>query len=100
MKRIQWVRFTKRTNFPKLGYLMHRLKAARIPCRLSRYESFHAPILEIAGFAEPAAWAILEERYTLSGKASPRGSVTLDDLPDDARCFDMFADETPSHKTP
>lgn len=43
---MSWARLCKRTNYPKLGWLMEQLKDAGIEYRLNGY-SFHAPILEV-----------------------------------------------------
>jgi len=53
-----WVRFTKRTNDPKLRWLERQLTVAGIRHRRNGY-SFHAPILEVPEHQEDAAWAIL-----------------------------------------
>jgi len=62
-----WAVFTRRTNLPKLGWLMRQLQEAGIPHRLHGL-SFHAPILWVRKADEDRAWAIL----------SP-----VDDMPDD-----------------
>lgn len=55
---MKWVRFTKRTDDPKLAWLERRLRAAGIPSRRNGY-SFHAPILEVPKDKLDAAWEIL-----------------------------------------
>lgn len=54
----KWVRFTKRTNDPKLTWLEHRLAEAGIPSKRDGY-SWHAPILAVPESKFDAAWAIL-----------------------------------------
>jgi len=66
-----WAVFTRRTNLPKLGWLMRQLQEAGIPHRLHGL-SFHAPILWVRKADEGRAWAIL----------SP-----VDDMPDDDDSF-------------
>jgi hypothetical protein len=53
-----WVRFTKRTDDPKLAWLQDRLKESGIESRRNGY-SFHAPILEVKEEDFDAAWNIL-----------------------------------------
>jgi hypothetical protein len=62
-----WVRFTKRTDDPKLRWLEITLSRAGIQNRRNGF-SFHAPILEILARDWEAAWAIL---------------TPIDDVPDD-----------------
>lgn len=58
-KRTKMVTFTRRTNFPKLGWLMEELTKKHIPHKIAG-ESFHAPILLVDKLREDEAWAILE----------------------------------------
>ena len=55
---LRWVRFTERTNDPKLGWLEAQLLLADILCRRGGY-SYHAPILEVPEDKLDAAWEIL-----------------------------------------
>tara|TARA_B100001123_G_C14961485_1_gene887867 strand:+ start:413 stop:817 length:405 start_codon:yes stop_codon:yes gene_type:complete len=41
-----WATFTRRTNPPKLNFIMKQLQVAKIPHRVNG-DSFHAPILEV-----------------------------------------------------
>jgi hypothetical protein len=63
----KFVRFTKRTDDPKLAYLEHLLTQAGIQHQRAGH-SFHAPIVEILDTDLEAAWAILKP---------------IDDVPDD-----------------
>lgn len=79
-----WVRFTKRTNDPKLTWLEIRLARAGIPSRRNG-ESWHAPILEIQARNWDAAWVIL---------------TPIDDIDDDdPRWLEPF-DVNPSGRAP
>jgi hypothetical protein len=80
--------FTKRTDYPKLGYLIHRLNEAGIPS-VQHGDSFHAPLLWVRKDCEERADAILKE------KASPRARRSLDDVPDDDRRFEEYANTKP-----
>lgn len=55
---VRWVRFTKRTNDPKLAWLERRLDEKGIKHRRNG-RSFHAPILEVHESQHDAAWEIL-----------------------------------------
>jgi len=54
-----WTQFTKRTENPKLAWLVRQLDAAGIPNRING-ASFHAPILEVPAENLDAAWDILD----------------------------------------
>lgn len=69
-----WVRFTRRTNDPKLAWLQAQLAQAGIPSRRNG-ESWHAPILEVPEDKLDAAWAILDP---------------VDDIPDDNFMFSDY----------
>lgn len=69
-----WVRFTKRTDDPKLAWLERRLDAAGIKHRRNG-ESWHAPILEVDKARLNDAWAIL---------------TPVDDVPDDDPQFKII----------
>ena len=77
--------FTKRTDFPKLGYLIHRLNEAGIPS-VQHGDSWHAPLLWVRKQDEKAADAILVSNY--HGRR-------LDDVSDDAPSFRAYADTQP-----
>lgn len=89
----QWVRknfeiFCKRTDYPKLGYIISRLNALGIPCLLHG-ESFHAEnILWVSkeGKNYEKAYKIFNEKCV--GKR-------LDDIPDDHWFFDPYASVKP-----
>lgn len=44
---MKWELLCKRTDFPKLGYIIHRLKEAGIPYKLSDHGYFHKVALAI-----------------------------------------------------
>jgi hypothetical protein len=89
--RTKWVTFCKRTEYPKLGYLIYRLRCAGVRTRQTKH-SFHAPILEVPEEDEHIANSILAEKTTLDGRHSLRAKHRLDDLADDSPCFRRFAD--------
>jgi hypothetical protein len=73
--------FTKRTDWPKLGWLISELEAAGITCELGG-ESFHAPILLVDESKIDQAWEILDPvddiedddpRYAGYEEVLPRG---------------------------
>lgn len=66
-----YVLFTKRTNQPKLGYLLKKCRDAGLRVEL-RGESFHAPCSYVHKHDEPMAWAFLDP---------------IDDMPDDDPMF-------------
>lgn len=82
---IAFAQFTKRTNYPKLGYIIYRLKEQGIACRLNG-ESWHAPILEVDAAKLGEAWQVLGEKH---------GRYSLDDLRDDNPKFLPFSEERP-----
>jgi len=65
------VRFTRRTDYPKLNWLVGKLKDAGIRCFIVG-ETFHAPISWVHEDDLDAAWEILDP---------------VDDLPDDHEMF-------------
>ncbi len=81
MSESNWVRFTKRTDDPKLAYLEERLDALGIANRRNGH-SFHAPILEVPEDKLDAACELLKEQIEIDGK-----SVRLDDVEDDHPMF-------------
>lgn len=76
----KWVRFTKRTDDPKLKWLETTLARAGIQSRRNG-ESWHAPILEVQEKDLDAAWKIL---------------TPIDDVPDDDPKFLEPFDVNPS----
>jgi len=80
-----WTTAFRRTNFPKLEYLIQRLKDAGVPCRLNG-ESAHAPILEVPEECADTAWDLLSEKF---------GDLTLDDAEDDHPHFTKFGSVRP-----
>lgn len=77
---------TRRTNYPKLGYIIFRLKEEGITCRLRENDSFYAPILEVDSSKFGDAWQLLEEKH---------GRYALDDMRDNHPKFRQFEDEKP-----
>ena len=53
------VTFTRRTNYPKLGWLITKLEEAGIACALDG-QSFHAPILKVYPDDLKKAWAVID----------------------------------------
>jgi len=98
-----WETLCKRTDYPKLGYIIHRLKQAGIDCKFETnadgngIRSFHADnILLVDAAKEEEAWEIMGEKWSkATGQPSSRGRTTLDDMPDDHPAFRGYADETP-----
>jgi hypothetical protein len=81
-----WVTFTKRTNYPKLAYIMALLNKLGIPHIVER-ESFHAPILEVPEVYLDVAHRLLDQ----VAKVNPDGSfLTLDQVEDDDPLFSQF----------
>jgi hypothetical protein len=74
---IKWVIFCKRTNYPKLGYIIHKLNEKGIPC-VMHGESWHAPILCVPAQFEESADEILTAQF---------GSRILDEVEDDYSAF-------------
>lgn len=67
-------RFTKRTDFPKLGYVIHQLNELGI-ASIVHGRSFHAPLLYVERGKLDEAWQIL---------------TPIDDVPDDDPRFFAF----------
>lgn len=82
---IKYTMFTKRTNYPKLGYIIFKLKEKGIACRLFG-ESWHAPILEVDRSKMGEAWQLLGEKH---------GRYQLDDVRDDHPKFLPYAEVKP-----
>jgi hypothetical protein len=81
-----WALLCKRTNYPKLGYIIHRLKSEKIACRFNG-ESWHADYrLEVEASREADAWKILRERH---------GRYRLDDVRDDHPKFLPYEEQKP-----
>lgn len=76
---VEWVRFTKRTEDPKLACLERQLRHAGIPCRRNG-ASWHAPILEVPEERLEDAWKILRP---------------VDEIDDDDEMFIEFYDVFP-----
>ena len=80
--------FTKRTERPKLGYLIHLLNEAGIPS-IEAGSSWHGPLLRVAKEDEERAWALL------STKMAPRSRKTIDDIEDDDPRFFPYRNVQP-----
>lgn len=79
---MEFTTLCRRTNYPKLGYIIHKLREAGIACRFNG-ESFHADyILEIDKVREADGWNILSEKH---------GKYQLDDMRDDHPKFRQYA---------
>jgi len=104
MKEQKWETLCKRTDYPKLGYIIHRLKQAGVPCKFEtdergrRIGSFHASnILLIDEDHADAAWELMGEKWSKTrGVASSSGRTSLDDMPDDHPAFRGYMDEKPA----
>jgi hypothetical protein len=85
---LKWVRFTKRTDDPKLAYLERRLDGMGVPHRRNGF-SFHAPIMEVPEAFLERADAMLQERVDWWDGSSddadnnPESTRILDDIEDD-----------------
>lgn len=69
---ISYVTFTKRTNHPKLRWLINLCQLARLNVQLAKYMPAHAPVSLVKECDEAEAWELL---------------TVVDDIPDDARLF-------------
>jgi len=94
---MEFKKFTKRTNYPKLGYLQMLLHHAGIEYRING-ESWHAPILEVDASKIDAAWEILSTSARKLDLPCKHG-VRLDDVPDDHRSFDGFDNWAPDDES-
>ena len=72
----KYVAFTRRTEHPKLGFVLSKLDEADIKWRNAGY-SFHAPIIEIDESRQDDAWKILDP---------------IDDIEDDDVCFSEWSE--------
>ena len=98
-----WHRLCKRTEYPKLGYIIHRLHEEGIPCSFDYAEdgrevhSWHADhILLVSESHKDEAWDIMSEKWSkAAGKRSNKGRTTLDDMPDDHPAFADYHDVDP-----
>jgi len=82
-----FVLFCKRTDYPKLGYIIQRLNDEGIPC-LMEGRSFHADhCLYVFKPYEKEAWNVLDEK---------RGRYRLDDVRDDHPSFLPYQDVEPA----
>jgi hypothetical protein len=70
-------RFTKRTDYPKLGWIIHQLNELGI-ASIVYGRSFHAPILYVERGKLDEAWEVL--------------AGEIDDMEDDDPMFATFAD--------
>jgi hypothetical protein len=65
-----YIQFTKRTNYPKLGWLIKSCKSQGLRVRVLRKErSFHAPISVVHKDDEDKAWEILSPVDNISDDA-------------------------------
>ena len=86
------VHLTRRTNYPKLGYIIAQLEEHSVPCEFHEVASFHAPILDIADDDWDVGNAIL------SAESPVKGYPSLDEVPDDDEFFLPWADRQPTLK--
>ena len=92
------IQLCKRTNYPKLGYIIHRLKEKGIHCEFERdkngetISSSHADyILLVDEKKSEEAENILLERWNKNkGELCPKGRTILDHMPDDSPCFQKY----------
>jgi len=89
-----WVMFTKRTEFPKLGYIIDWCRTQGIPTRIVKH-SMHAPILEVPEHFLGKANRVLEEKVTKTGRRSRFGHSRFDDIEDDHAMFVGFEHTKP-----
>ena len=82
----EWVTITNRTNDPKLAFFEHLLTEAKISHKRDGH-SFHGPIIKVPHYQESIAADILHKLARKQLSLPVRGTVTLDDLPDDHNCF-------------
>lgn len=94
MTKAKYVTLCKRTNFPKLGYIIHQLNIQNISCCLDG-QSFHAPILKVDESKWNQAFEILLQKWNKTGFPSQNARTKLDDMPDDHNCFNMYANIKP-----
>lgn len=95
---MNWQLLCKRTDYPKLGYIIHRLRKLGIATRFSG-RSFHAEhILEVDAERFGEAWALLGENMRSPLAALAGRKVTLDDMPDDHPLFYDYRDVQPDHE--
>ena len=78
-----FVTFTKRTNYPKLGYLIHLLDEREIDSRLDGH-SWHAPILKVRRGDLDSACALLDP---------------IDNIPDNDPRFSGYENTIPTTET-
>ena len=91
----EWVRkefeiLCKRTDYPKLGYVISRLNDLGIPCLLHGKSGHAAHILWVEKSRAREAWSLLAEKSkaTIGGKS-------LDEIRDDHPCFRDYAGVKP-----
>lgn len=89
----EWTMLCKRTEYPKLGYIIFKLKQMGVPCRFNG-RSFHADhILEVDANRISDAWKVLDDKPHIGGKKRRK---SLDDIPDDFPPFYPYMNELPS----
>jgi len=87
-----WETLCRRTEYPKLGYIITRLEKEGVRCRFAAQDgrvlsTFHARyILEVPALDAPRAWAILLGPSLCPGHEGE----TLDAVPDDHPAFDSY----------
>ena len=84
--KIKWVQFTKRTEDPKLAYIERLLTKEGISHKREG-QSFHGPIVLVPEDQLGAAEEILMLMARKVLLLPVHHGVTLDDVPDDHRCF-------------
>lgn len=93
-----WEPICRRTEYPKLGYIIARFEGEGIRCRFATQDgkvlsTFHAGhILEVPAADAPRAWAILEE----PSLCPEHTGETLDETPDDHSAFAFYDNTRPS----
>jgi hypothetical protein len=85
---IEWAELCRRTNYPKLGYIIYRLKLMGVACRFQG-ESWHAPILAVDKSKFKEAWMLLSEKF---------GRRCLDDISDDHWRWEKYDGERPDYE--
>lgn len=98
----------KRTDYPKLGYIIHRLDEMGIACSFEygkdgrEIRSFHADhILMVESQRFDEAWKLLGEKWSMKrGCQDTRGKTMLDEMPDDHPAFVKYADVEPMAEEP
>lgn len=81
----------RRTDYPKLGYIIHCLNETGIPS-VQHGDSFHAPLLWVRKDCKERAGAILGQVFDGDPEDKPQ---TVDDVDDDDPTFDEYASAKP-----